>query len=322
MSHDTSEIIYGTNGRDVIRGYGGDDEIYGYGGDDDLYGDSGDDYLSGGSGADDLIGGTGVNDYLGGTGSDRFIMSARGSSGFSDDAVIDFFPDTDGDKIDVSAWGVSDFSQVQALLFNNEFGDATLNAYYFGYDHLLAIEGFSAAELQSSDFVFSNAGGSTKNGTSYGDVLFGSDFADMLNGNAGFDTLLGGTGGDRLNGSSGDDDLIGGAGRDILNGGSGRDFFVFETASESPPGAGRDTIQDFQLGLDAIDLERIDASAASGDQDFTFREMAPLTGAGQLRYFYSGGNTIVQGSTDNDAAAEFEIELIGRYNLDASDFDL
>ena len=36
-----------------------------------------------------------------------------------------------------------------------------------------------------------------------------------------------------------------------------------------------------------------------------------LTGAGQVGFFTSGGNTIIRGSNDADAAKEFEIQLDG-----------
>ena len=38
-------------------------------------------------------------------------------------------------------------------------------------------------------------------------------------------------------------------------------------------------------------------------------DTAPLNGPGQLGYVLSGGNLIVRGSTDADAAPELEIQL-------------
>jgi hypothetical protein len=46
---------------------------------------------------------------------------------------------------------------------------------------------------------------------------------------------------------------------------------------------------------------------------------ATLTGAAQLSYYVSGGNTIVRASTDADAAAELEIQLTGKKTLTVSD---
>ena len=49
-------------------------------------------------------------------------------------------------------------------------------------------------------------------------------------------------------GGNGDDTLDGGNGRDLLAGGAGADVFVFAT------GTNRDTITDFEDGIDQIDL--------------------------------------------------------------------
>ena len=314
-----SETIYGTNYSESIYGYGGHDAIYAYGGHDYLNGGSGNDRLYGGSGNDDLVGGTGYNDYWGGSGYDWFIMSGRGSAGFSDDVIHDFTFDVD--KVDVSAWGVSDFGQIEALLGRDSTGSATLNAYYYGYDHRLTIDGVAPSELVSSDFVYSNSGAQTVNGTSRADVLFGSRYGDVINGNGGADILLGGLGNDSLRGGTGNDDLIGGLGKDTLRGDSGYDIFAFLTPSETPNGSGRDRILDFDRRYDLIDVEEIDANTFfSGDQDFEFIGKSSFDAAGQIRYANSGGNTIISGNTDNDSTPEFQIELAGTYTLSESDF--
>jgi Ca2+-binding RTX toxin-like protein len=76
------------------------------------------------------------------------------------------------------------------------------------------------------------SGGGTQTGTAQGDLLWG------------------GAGNDRLVGGAGADVLYDGAGRDTLEGGSGADVFVM--AWDSAP----DTIADFTLGQDRIDLSR------------------------------------------------------------------
>jgi Ca2+-binding RTX toxin-like protein len=246
---DSSETLNGTSGNDNIYGRGGNDTLYGNGGNDRLDGGTGDDGLSGGSGNDILIGGDGVNDLVGGSGADVFTMSPRTAGGFSDDLIWDFTFDVD--QVDVSAWGVSDFSQIEALLQFDSFGDATLDAYYAGQDHWLTFNNVDPRDLISSDFVYADPAAITANGTTLDDVMFGSRNDDVLNGAAGNDTLLGGIGNDRLLGSSGNDDLIGGdgndsigggsesdylegdAGNDALNGGSGRDFLYGDSGNDS-----------------------------------------------------------------------------------------
>ena len=85
----------------------------------------------------------------------------------------------------------------------------------------------------------------------------------------------------------------------------------------------RDVITDFDHLVDDIDLMGIDANTAiAGNQAFRWVGTAALTGAGQLGYFTSGGNTIIRGSNDADAASEFEIQLNGIKTLTADDFYL
>ncbi len=251
IGSDFSETIYGTSNNDTIFGRGGHDTIYGRGGHDRLYGDGGDDFLFGGSGDDDLIGGSGFNDLWGDSGFDRFVMSARAGAGFSDDLVWDF--EFDVDQIDLRAWGVSDFSQVLALLGTDSFGDATLNAFWAGRDHALTLEGVAPSELIASDFLYANPAAIDATGTTADDVMFGSRLDDSLRGSGGHDILLGGLGHDLLQGGAGDDDLIGGAGLDDLYGGDGSDVLEGDAGADWLFGnAGRD----FLVGGGGNDLLR------------------------------------------------------------------
>ncbi|KMW59840.1 Alkaline phosphatase [Candidatus Rhodobacter oscarellae] len=79
----------------------------------------------------------------------------------------------------------------------------------------------------------------------------GTGSGDTLNGTAADDLLDGGAGNDSLNGGAGNDILIDGAGRDTLTGGAGADIFVFTDIGSN------ETITDFELGVDRIDLSAI-----------------------------------------------------------------
>ena len=70
-------------------------------------------------------------------------------------------------------------------------------------------------------------------------------------------------------------------------------------------------------------LTGLDANTAiAGNQAFHWVSTSALTGAGQLGYLTAGGNTIIRGSNDADAASEFEIQLNGIKTLTAEDFYL
>ncbi|QDL91832.1 hypothetical protein FDP22_08625 [Paroceanicella profunda] len=130
---------------------------------------------------------------------------------------------------------------------------------------------------QGDDTLQGNDGDDILVGGAGQDRLFGGDGRDILSGGAGDDMLHGGAGDDRLDGGRGDDALTGGTGRDTLDGGEGDDVltgaeggdrFVFATdiaeladgsrvRLDAPIGFGRDTITDFDVLEDVIDLTRI-----------------------------------------------------------------
>ena len=84
------------------------------------------------------------------------------------------------------------------------------------------------------------------------DRVFGGQGNDELNGRGGRDLLMGEDGNDSLVGGGKSDVLIGGPGRDTLRGNTGRDTFVFKDLND-----GRDTIDDFNVNKDLIDLSDI-----------------------------------------------------------------
>ncbi|MBN3923040.1 calcium-binding protein [Nostoc sp. NMS4] len=175
------------------------------------------------------------------------------------------------------------------------------------------------------------SGNSILNAGNGNDLLFGNSGNDTLNAGGGNDRLNGGTGNDLLNGGNGSDTLVGGDGNDVLvggngndllTGGSGNDIFKYNSISETPLSS-RDLISDFRgngnLPGDRIDLSTIDANFnIGGNQAFTFIGSGQFTAPGQIRY--SGG--IIQGNTDGNLSANFEIRLIGAPQVVSSDFIL
>ncbi|HMQ57343.1 MAG TPA: calcium-binding protein, partial [Rhizobiaceae bacterium] len=93
---------------------------------------------------------------------------------------------------------------------------------------------------------------------------------DVLSGEAGNDALHGGDDTDYLFGGEGDDLLFGDGGDDVMTGGSGNDFFVLGEGDDAiftgagadvirfDYGNGRDTVFDFEIGVDRIDFTHTD----------------------------------------------------------------
>jgi Ca2+-binding RTX toxin-like protein len=149
-------------------------------------------------------------------------------------------------------------------------------------------------------------------------------YDDYISGLGGNDQLIGAGGDDTLDGGANNDMLWGGTGADELFGGTGSDQFYFAATNESLIGAS-DRIIDFKRTEgDKIVLSPIDAdTTTSGNQTFAFLGTGAFTGdAGQLRYQFSGADTLVTGDVDGDGIADFGIILQGRLSLAGTDFYL
>ncbi|MEP1943694.1 MAG: DUF4214 domain-containing protein, partial [Sulfitobacter sp.] len=78
----------------------------------------------------------------------------------------------------------------------------------------------------------------------------------------GADQIMGGAGDDRLTGGDGADIIVDGAGQDRLWGGEGADVFVLEGDGS------KDTIEDFELGVDRIDMSAMGRFYTVGALEF------------------------------------------------------
>jgi Ca2+-binding RTX toxin-like protein len=244
---------------------------------------AGNDVLSGGAGNDRLFGGDGLDVLNGGAGAD-LLDGGRGADLMRGGAGDDVYMVRDaGDIVDETGGGGRD--AVKA------FVDYTLTA---GVENLTM------------------AGGGRGTGNALNNAINGSGLNETLQGMGGNDTL------------------VGGGGRDVLTGGSGRDVFVFSALSDSVTATSRsDRITDFSSAEgDTIYLVGLDAdSRSAGTNDaFTFIGASGFTAgtAGQVRAFYNAasGVTVVQGETNGDGVADFQIllECTGALNLSAGDF--
>lgn len=118
------------------------------------------------------------------------------------------------------------------------------------------LTGFDADDLlvggAGNDRLLWSAGDDLLFGNGGNDSLYGGTGRDLLSGGVGHDLLSGGGGADTLLGGAGDDTLVGRAGADELTGGAGADVFVFGADAR------RDTVTDFTIGEDLIDLSSLD----------------------------------------------------------------
>lgn len=180
-----------------------------------------DDLLIGGVASDTLYGGLG-NDTLDGASSSDLLYGGNGN---------DSLRGQDGDDT-----------------LNAGAGADNINAGN-GADSVLAGDGNDTVSGGAGrNQIFGEAGNDSVTGGINEDLIDGGDGNDILSASGGSDTLLGGMGLDSLLGGDGDDSLAGGGGDDRLNGNAGADIFVFATSG------GRDTIRDWQDGIDKIDL--------------------------------------------------------------------
>jgi hypothetical protein len=159
-----------------------------------------------------------------------------------------------------------------------------------------------------------------------GDVRFGTG-EDVYKGSAGrvIGIINGDEGNDSFTGGLKIDRFQGDEGRDMMRGGGRADQFIYTLLGDSTVAqGGRDLIVDFGKGADRIDLEALDAIQSTVDDDsFSFvGKNAFSAEEGELRYFFLGKKTLIQGDVDGDGTADFAIELKGRLNLTETDFGL
>jgi Ca2+-binding RTX toxin-like protein len=153
------------------------------------------------------------------------------------------------------------------------------------------------------------------------DEIHGGDDLDTIWGGQGNDVLYGDEVLDFIYGEDGNDTIVGGLGPDRLYGGAGADTFLYLSADESyvyPYASnffGFDTIYDFTLGEDRIDVSALGQLLFVGTAAFS--GTAP-----ELRYSYSGNNTLITADLDANGTSDFQIQLIGKIALTADSFVL
>lgn len=276
------DTVSGGSGSDRVFGGNGDDTVAGGNGDDTIRGDDGDDRVSGGDGNDiafagpgdtgnDTVEGNDGNDILGGgAGSDTLVGGNAGSNvndtnaGACGDDTL--FGGDDDDLIVGGSYNTQTQTVVNTGGGNNQLWGGGGNDRVFGDDgDDLIGGGVGDDSLQAgggNDTLYGGrAGGESSNDTLRGgngdDLILASADDDVVAGDDGNDTLFGGAGDDTINGGNGDDILWAGGGNDDLTGGTGSDIFTFGDVS------GNDTVNDFTVGEDTLDLRFASTEFAS-----------------------------------------------------------
>lgn len=343
-------LLSGGAGRDVLIGRGGDDTLKGGLGPDQLYGGSGDDtYLV--DDARDAVFETAPDDASSKSdqgGVDLVIASASFSLAAPGARFIE--------NLTLSAGG--NRNATGNALANTLIGNNASNrlAGGLGKDLLIGARGADTLDGgEGGDTLFGGAGDDVYIVDSRGDRVIDTAGPGNAADAGGMDTVqsnvsfslakpgalefienltLTGAGATNAGGNARANTLIGNAaangltgnaGRDLLTGGGGADSFRFNAGDSGSSQADADVITDFTSGEDKIDLAAIDAdtTTAGTDQRFVFiGSEAFQKVAGQLRTVQRGGDTLIEGDTDGDGAADVIVVLTGLHTPTSADFVL
>jgi Ca2+-binding RTX toxin-like protein len=321
---------------------------------ENIIGGSGGDTLTGNAAANRIEGGNGNDRMTGLAGNDVYIVDR-----VTDIVVEAAGQGIDRIETDVISFSLYDIANVENLTFTGAadfvgrgnsldnriaggLGDDRFVADQGGADRYFGDFGFDTMDFRTSALgatinVATGVHGGAAAGDFFssieyfygsdaaGDSLTGAAFNDHLFGYAGNDTLSGLGGNDYLYGGEGNDEISGGTLLDFLYGENGADDFNYADVSDSGPTSGaRDRIFGFAAGSDDIDVSLIDASkTAGGNNAFTgFFGAAAFTAEGQVRWFQSGANTVIEFNTTGTTGAEMQIQLqnFTASNLTAGDF--
>ena len=189
--------------------------------------------INAGEGDDVIFAGVGANLVDGGNGSDTLVI---------DGAYDDF-------KLDLVNNSTVVISGGQLMDVANNVEWIVFDAPGTGTDHSIDVSQFIVQN--STQTLEGTSGADTLNRSAGLDTIHGRDGDDTIYGLGTKDALYGQAGNDILFGGDGDDLLVGGAGNDFLVGGDGRDMFAFEATD------GQDRIDDFEVGVDKIDVSAI-----------------------------------------------------------------
>ena len=266
---DNDDNLTGDDNANILDGGLGNDTLFGLAGNDTLIGGAGDDILAGGGGTDTIDGGEGVdtNSFEGiGLGVNA-TLNADGTGTAEYGMVNETFTGienlTGSDNNDVLiATGAA------ANVISGGAGD-DLIAGGGGTDTL---DGGDGNDTNSFQGIGLGVTASLADGT----AAYGSVNETFTN----FENLTGSDNDDNLTGDDNANILDGGLGNDTLTGGAGTDTFVEAT------GSGADTVTDFTVADDVLDVSGHGLSAAEA------LALAADDGSGNTLVDFGNGDTV------------------------------
>lgn len=249
-----------------IDGSAFSDFLFGSDTNNHIFGRAGDDAISAQGGNDIIFAGSGADIIDGGAGFD-FIN----------------FQDDGADHSGAPSQGVS--ANLATGIVTDQFGDT---------DSVSNVEGIVGSE-----------GSDTLIGNSEANTLLARGGDDTVSGGAGDDTLAGWSGDDTISGDEGHDVIIGDVGDDILSGGLGADTYRFATFADASGDFGHDTITDFDVTQDILDLSLFEVENIADFQAISADDGTNTTiSIGVNRSITLNGVTVEQFSASNFVFSE------------------
>jgi len=240
-------------------------DLDGTAGNDVLKGGSAADTLDGGAGNDIIDGGAGMDWLVGGKGDDIFYMTPGDAiieeGGGGRDIIIASFSASLGNDTQVEVL------QAMAGTAPLTVGGANMNDTLIGNDGNNTLSGGLGMDTMqggggNDTYIVDNAGDQVSDTSGVDTILASLSYSlakiatiENLTATGASAILTGNALRNVLTGTAGSDTLNGGLGKDTLDGGSGKDIFVFNSAVAKKKNANIDTIVQFNVKDDGIQLE-------------------------------------------------------------------
>ncbi len=264
--------------------------------------------------ANKIIGGTGNDTLTGGKGSDVFIYKSSGGK----DVITDY---EEKDLLRIASGKIKSISTTKAgsvvfkvgsgkitlknaadkiityedadgvknfypVALNAAGTAATLNSHFSNQSFTAngSLVSIDASKIARDLTIIGNAKANKIFGGAGDDIIYGEEGKDTVRGGDGDDEIFGGSGNDKLFGGEGSDSLWGDKGSDTLTGGADEDYFIYRA------GDGKDTILDYEQGLDQI--------VVLGTDSRTRVESPIIDAAGNATLKIGSGQIVVAGAAD------------------------